>query len=71
MSDIVERLRERHATWLTVVPLMTEAAAEIERLQATIKQFRERLSDMEDERDRFAAETKRLEKLGWPQEIGR
>lgn len=33
MSDIVERLRHRHVSWLTVIPAMEDAATEIERLR--------------------------------------
>lgn len=51
MTDIVERLRARKSSWLEVIPIMEQAADEIERLRnktweldAVIEDYSEKLA---------------------------
>lgn len=41
MSDMVERLRARKATWQQAIAVMEEAADEIERLRWVLEQIKE------------------------------
>jgi chromosome segregation ATPase len=43
-DDIIQRLQERHANWMTVIPTMIEAASEIEALRKRVTELEAALS---------------------------
>ena len=47
MTDIVERLRARKASWLEAIPVMEEAADEIERLRLALQTLVDSVLDYE------------------------
>jgi hypothetical protein len=51
MTDIVQRLRARKATWLEAIPVMKDAADEIERLRRQVEEL-QRIPKSSPERKR-------------------
>jgi chromosome segregation ATPase len=55
MTDIVERLRARKATWMDAIAVMEEAADEIEQLRAALRDIARRSIEAANEIERLTS----------------